>query len=58
MTDKTTRQDLIDFLIEHHQMEPADAEAFVKVFFTLIEEALVRDRYVKIKGLGTFKLIE
>lgn len=58
MTDKTIRQDLIDFLIEHHQMEPADAEAFVKAFFTLIEEALVRDRYVKIKGLGTFKLIE
>ena len=29
-----------------------------RLFFTLIEEALVRDRYVKIKGLGTFKLIE
>lgn len=58
MSDKTTRQDLVDFLIEHHQMEAADAEAFVKAFFTLIEEALVRDRYVKIKGLGTFKLIE
>ena len=29
-----------------------------KVFFSIIEEGLEKDKYVKIKGFGTFKLIE
>lgn len=51
-------QDLIDLLVKRHDMERADADAFVKLFFSLIEEGLAADRYVKIKGLGTFKLID
>lgn len=39
------------------QLEQADAEQFVKAFLSLIEEALARDKYVKVKGLGVFKLI-
>ena len=31
---------------------------FVKEFFQLIEESLEKDKYVKIRGLGTFKLID
>lgn len=58
MNDKTTLQELIDLLVQRHQMETTDAEAFVKTVLSLIEEALERDKYVKIKGLGTFKLIE
>ena len=53
-----TLQDLIDLLVKRHDMERADADAFVKLFFSLIEEGLAADRYVKIKGLGTFKLID
>lgn len=33
-------------------------ESFVKEFFQLIEESLENDKYVKIRGLGTFKLID
>ena len=58
MNDKLTLQELIDLLAARHQMEPQDADAFVKAFWTLVEEGLKRDNYVKIKGLGTFKLID
>lgn len=58
MNDKTTLQELVDALVQRHQMEPTDAEAFVREVLHLIEEALASDKYVKIKGLGTFKLIE
>lgn len=56
--EELTLQDLIDLLVKRHDMERADADAFVKLFFSLIEEGLANDRYVKIKGLGTFKLID
>ena len=39
-------------------MTKKNAEAFVKEFFLLIEQALEIDGCVKIKGLGTFKLID
>jgi nucleoid DNA-binding protein len=39
-------------------MAPKDAETFVRAMFDLIEEALTNEKYVKIKGLGTFKLTE
>ena len=56
--EELTLQDLIDLLVKRHDMERADADAFVKLFFSLIEEGLAADRYVKIKGVGTFKLID
>lgn len=58
MNEELTLQDLTDLLVKRHDMERADAEAFVKLFFSLIEKGLSSDRYVKIKGLGTFKLID
>lgn len=56
MSERIGVQDLIDALAEKHGITKKDAEAFVKEFFNLIEEALETDQYVKIKGLGTFKL--
>lgn len=58
MNERLTIQDLTDLLAAKHSMTKKDAEAFVKEFFLLIEEALENDKCVKIKGLGTFKLIE
>ncbi len=51
-------QDLTDELAESHGMSRRNAESFVRDFFVLIAEALERDKYVKVKGFGTFKLIE
>lgn len=58
MNEKLTLQYLIEALTKRHQMDPKDADAFVKAFFELIRRALERDKYIKVKGLGTFKRIE
>ena len=58
MNEKLNIQNLIEMLAEKHGMDKTDAESFVKEFFQLIEESLESDKYVKIKGLGTFKLID
>lgn len=58
MNDRLYLQNFIDLLSEKHGMDKKDAEKFIKEFFLLIEEALEKDRSVKIKGLGTFKLVE
>ena len=58
MNERLYLQNFVDLLSEKHGMIKKDAEKFVKEFFLLIEEALERDRSVKIKGLGTFKLVE
>lgn len=58
MNEKLNIQDLIDLLAEKHGMSKENADNFVKEFFLLIEESLDKDKYVKIRGLGTFKLID
>lgn len=58
MNEKLNIQDLIEMLAEKHGMDKKDAENFVKEFFQLVEESLEKDKYVKIRGLGTFKLID
>lgn len=58
MSEKITIQDIIELLAEKHSMTKKDAEIFVKGMFELIEEALATEKYVKVKGLGTFKLTE
>ena len=58
MNERLTIQDLTNLLAAKHSMTKKNAEAFVKEFFLLIEQALEIDGCVKIKGLGTFKLID
>lgn len=58
MNEKLTIQDFVNILAEKRHMDKKKADAFVREFFLLIEQALESDNYVKIKGLGTFKLIE
>ena len=58
MNEKITLQDLINLFGEKQGMTKKDAELFVRTMFDLIEEALATEKYVKIKGLGTFKLTE
>lgn len=58
MDEKLNIQNLIDTLAEKHGMSKKNADSFVREFFLLIEESLEKDKYVKVKGLGTFKLID
>ena len=53
-----TKVELIAAVAEKANLTKKDAEVFVKEFFLLIEQALENEKTVKIKGLGTFKLID
>lgn len=44
MNERLTIQDLIDLLAAKHSMTKKDAEAFVKEFFLLIEQALENEK--------------
>lgn len=58
MNEKITLQDIIRQLTERCDIPKAEAETFVRTMFDVIEDALATDKYIKVKGLGTFKLIE
>lgn len=52
----TNIKDLARFLVEKHGVKLADAELFILLMTEIINEGVHRERQVKIKGLGTFKL--
>lgn len=58
MDDKLIIEELVSRLVTRQHIEQADAQAFVCSFLTLIEEGLRKDKYVRVKGFGTFKLID
>lgn len=58
MNEKLNIQDLSAWLVSENGLSKEEADKFIKEFFQVIEDALEREKYVKIKGLGVFKLIE
>lgn len=58
MNEKLNMQDLIDLLTYKYNIPKKNVELFVKEFFDLVVYALENDKYLKIKGFGTFKLID
>ena len=52
----TTIKDLAKILVSQHKLRTEDAEAFISQITEVINEGLINDRQVKIKGFGTFKL--
>ena len=58
MNEKINLQDLVNLFCEKQGLNKKEAELFLKTMFDLVEEALATDKYVKIKGFGTFKLTE
>lgn len=57
MEKRVNLQHITELFIKEQGIESGKAEAFSNAFFALIEEGLEKDKYVKIKGLGSFKLI-
>ena len=57
MNKKLLSGEIIDLLTTTNEATRKSNEAFVRGFFELIEEVLQEDSFVKIKGFGTFKLI-
>lgn len=56
-TDKILLQDIAEGLAARNGITKKEADAFVRTLFEAIEECLVSEQLVKIKGLGTFKLV-
>ena len=57
MDGKLTVTELAQILAKESQMGQSAAEMFVKAVFDVVTEAVMSDKIVKVKGLGTFKLI-
>ena len=55
---KITIQDLASVLVERWQLGKKEASMFVNEMFFLIQKSLDEDKIVKVKGLGTFKIID
>lgn len=55
--EKVSIQDLVDAISQQTGSSKKKAEDFLRVFQSTIEEGLVSDGIVKIKGFGTFKLV-
>ena len=52
---KLSASEIVDLMVKNRMITKKSAEEFVKVFFSVIEDALIDGETVKIKGLGTFK---
>lgn len=57
MKKKLLLQDIMDYISQSEGLTPEDADTFVRSFFDIVEQGLLEDKIVKIKGLGTFKLV-
>jgi nucleoid DNA-binding protein/nucleoid-associated protein YgaU len=57
MEGKILLQDIADALSLHNNLSKKEADVFTRTFFDVIKEGLRQDKVVKIKGLGTFKLV-
>ena len=57
MDKKATLQELLTAFAAKAGLPRRRAEAFVRTFFDVIADALAREKFVRVKGLGTFKLV-
>lgn len=58
MNRRVNIAELADGIAKRATIPVSYAEKFVQSFFGVIGEALVREKLVKVKGLGTFKLVD
>lgn len=56
--DKLTINHIASVLVEKNGIAPKDAEQFVAAMFDVIQEGLENDKQVKVRGLGTFKIVD
>lgn len=54
---KISFYEVAQVLVEHKGLDKSIAKEFVKTMFDIIQERLTTDQLVKVKGLGTFKVV-
>ena len=57
MDKKATLQELLTSFATKSGLPRRRAEAFFRAFFDVIADALASEKFVRVKGLGTFKLV-
>lgn len=57
MKKKLQLQDIAEAVSLRENISRREAETFMRALFDTVEQALLDDKFIKIKGLGTFKLI-
>lgn len=55
---KVSFYEMASVLVEHNDIDPEVAREFVKTIFDIVQEHLPLEQQVKIKGLGTFKIVD
>ena len=55
--NKRTVQDLAESMAKRHRYSKVKSERFIRGALSIIKGALEKENYVKVKGLGTFKLV-
>ena len=55
---KYTIQQLAEILVKKNGLNEKEAQDFVVAIFEIVKEGLEQDKLVKIKGFGTFKIID
>lgn len=58
MSGRALLQDLIVGVAKRANISEQEAETFVRMVFTIISDSLVDEKIIKIRNLGTFKLVE
>ncbi len=58
MNKRLTLQDLADILAEQTGKDMQEVERFLQEFIAVVTEGVYLDKIVKVKGLGTFKIIQ
>lgn len=57
MKQKLLLSDFAQWLSEKEGISKKEAQTFLRTLFQIVEQGLTDDQFVKIKGLGTFKLV-
>lgn len=58
MMERISIQEIAATLVAKNGLKKKEAERFALTMFDVVKDGLVADRLVKIKGLGTFKIID
>lgn len=56
--ERISIQEIANILIAKNGLKKKDADSFVAAMFDVVKDGLQSDRLVKVKGLGTFKVID
>ena len=57
MNNRLTIQDLAGLLAEYTGKDKKNTERFLREFIQIVTDGVYADKLVKVKGLGTFKII-